>query len=90
MNEILIGLGSWLVPLEWAGSALGISGAWLMAARKTSARYAWTLWIGSNLCLILFALGHQHMGLLFQQLAYLAANILGIRMWRNTGGQTST
>ncbi|WP_321820832.1 MULTISPECIES: hypothetical protein [unclassified Burkholderia] len=65
--------------LEWAGAGLGIAGSYLLAENRPSSRYAWPIWIGSNLCLIAYFVALQSWGVLAMQAFYLHSSMRGFR-----------
>lgn len=71
-NEIL------LTALEWAGSFVGLTGAWLLASNTRLSRWGWVAFLGSNVLLVALAVGLQRWGLLVMQLGFLCSSILGI------------
>lgn len=64
---------------EWSGSALGLIGAFLVATHSRFSRLGWIAFILANLAMIVFALGHQHWGLLLQQSGFFGTSLLGLR-----------
>ena len=43
--------------LEWAGSLLGLLGAFLLATHTRVSRYGWLAFLAANLAMIGFAIG---------------------------------
>lgn len=69
------------VVLEWIGALLGLSGAFLLATHSPLSRYGWLAYLGANFAMAAFALSIDAHGLLFQQIGFTAATLLGI--WRS-------
>jgi nicotinamide riboside transporter PnuC len=67
---------------EWAGSILGLLGAFLLATNSRFSRWGWMAFLGANLAMISFALQIQAHGLLLQQLGFTATSCLG---WYRAG-----
>lgn len=65
--------------LEWAGALLGVGGSYLLAENRPASRYAWPLWIASNLCLIGYFISLASWGVLGMQLFYLHSSVRGFR-----------
>ncbi|MBK4736146.1 hypothetical protein [Noviherbaspirillum pedocola] len=63
---------------EWAGSLLGLVGAFLLATHTRFSRYGWLAFFAANLAMIAFALGIHRYGLLLQQTGFVATSILGL------------
>lgn len=55
--------------LEWSGSLLGLTGALLLATNSRLSRYGWLAFLIANFCMLGFAVGGRHWGLLTQQAA---------------------
>lgn len=64
--------------LEWAGSLLGLLGAFLLATHTRFSRYGWVAFFAANLAMIAFALGIGRYGLLVQQVGFMGTSILGL------------
>jgi hypothetical protein len=72
-----------IVAFEWAGSILGLLGAFLLATHSPVSRYGWIAFLGANAAMIAFALGIQAWGLLLQQVGFTCTSVLGLcRAWR--------
>ena len=71
-----------MIYLEWVGAFLGVLGALLLSCNRAWSRYAWPVWIASNVFLIEFAANARAWGLFVMQVAFLAINIHGLRTWR--------
>jgi len=72
---------SWLNVLEWAGCALGILGAVLVAVKSRHAHWAWGLWLVSNLSWTAYGLGTGQMSIALQQGAFSLTSLLGLWHW---------
>ncbi|WP_442284390.1 hypothetical protein [Variovorax sp. M-6] len=64
--------------LEWSGSVLGLVGALMLATNSRLSRYGWVAFLIANFCMLGFAIGGRHWGLLTQQAGFTATSILGI------------
>ena len=64
--------------LEWAGSLLGLLGAFLLATHTRVSRYGWLAFLAANLAMIGFAIGIGRYGLLLQQTGFMFTSLLGI------------
>lgn len=67
-----------LVGFEWAGSLLGLLGAFLLATHSRVSRYGWLAFLAANVTMIVFAAGIGAHGLLVQQLGFTASSLLGL------------
>lgn len=67
-----------ILVLEWAGSLLGLTGAFLLAVHAHFSPYGWIAFLLANLAMIGFAIGIRRYGLLVQQLGFTATSLLGI------------
>jgi hypothetical protein len=65
--------------LEWTGAILGVVGAYMLAENRPGSRYAWPIWIGSNLCLLTYFLMIHSWGVLGMQAIYLHSSLRGFR-----------
>lgn len=64
--------------LEWTGAVLGVIGSYLLAENRSFSRYAWPIWIGSNVCLIAYFVAIHSWGVLAMQAVYLLSSIRGL------------
>ena len=67
-----------ILMLEWAGSLLGLTGAFLLAIHAHFSPYGWIAFLLANLAMIGFAIGIRRYGLLVQQIGFTATSVLGI------------
>lgn len=67
--------------LEWPGCALGVAGAFLLASNSRFSPVGWLLFLASNACWIVYALGGGMPGLFWQQIAFTATSLLGVWRW---------
>lgn len=67
--------------LEWSGGMGDILGALILARKTENSGYAYPVFIGSSLCLMLFALINAHWGLLTAQAVFMAINGYGAYRW---------
>jgi FtsH-binding integral membrane protein len=67
-----------LKVLEWAGCALGLIGAFVLATNTSFSRYGWIAFLLANFAVIGFARGIRANGLLVQQLGFMATSLIGL------------
>lgn len=67
-----------LSVFEWAGSLLGLLGAFLLATNSRVSRYGWLAFLAANVAMIGFAVGIHAHGLLLQQFGFLGTSCLGL------------
>jgi len=67
--------------LEWSGALLGVSAALLLALNVPLSAWAYVLYLLSSLCLMVWAYWQKAYGLVFQNLVFVAINVLGIYRW---------
>lgn len=65
---------------EWAGTALGLIGAALLAVNCRYSRLGWVCFLASNVCLLGMAFLIDRQGLQVLQLGFMCTSLLGI--WR--------
>lgn len=70
-----------LTQLEWAGSASGLLGAFLLATNTAISGYGFVAFLFSNLCWIAVGRGRAMHGLTTMQLGFMATTLLGIWRW---------
>lgn len=63
---------------ELIGSLLSVVGAIWLALNLRTSRYAWLLWVISNIFLIIFFYAHHHFGVLLNQVVLLGTSMLGV------------
>lgn len=78
---LVLGLGAEVLALEWAGSALGMSGTFLLASRGRWARWAFPVWASSNALLAVLTWRSGQMGVLTLQLGFLVLNSYACLSW---------
>jgi hypothetical protein len=64
--------------LDWAGGALGLLGAYTLAAHSRFSRYGWWAFMLANLVYIALAAKLGLHGLLAQQIGFVGSSFLGI------------
>jgi hypothetical protein len=64
--------------LEWSGSLLGLTGAFLLATHTQFSEYGWVAFLLANFAMIAFAVGIRRYGLLVQQIGFTATSVLGL------------
>lgn len=72
---------SWLFFFEWAGCALGVLGAVLVAVKSPHAHWAWVLWLVSNLSWTAYGVGTGQASIALQQGAFSITSMLGLWHW---------
>lgn len=70
--------GQWT---EYAGAALGILGALLLAVKSRYSGWAFVLWLASNVLWIIFGARGPHWGLVLQNLVFSITSMIGIYVW---------
>lgn len=63
---------------EWAGCALGLLGAFLLATNTRFSRYGWIAFFFANIAMIGLAVLIGGNGLLLQQAGFVATSVLGL------------
>lgn len=63
---------------EWAGSILGLAGAFVLATNTRFSRYGWLAFLMANVAMIAFSLSISAFGLLVQQVGFMATSLLGL------------
>lgn len=69
---------SFTTAAEWAGTVLGLVGAWLVAVHTSISPYGWVAFTVANVATILFAIGIRRWGLLVQQAGFMGSSLLGL------------
>lgn len=72
---------SQMVAIEWAGSLLGLLGAFLLATNSPISGFGFVAFLVSNVCWIGCAVHRKVGALLVMQLGFMATSILGITRW---------
>jgi len=67
--------------IEWAGSLLAIIGALLIAANVHLEVLAFSIYLVSNLLLIIFSWQKKHYGILIMTVVFVIINFVGIIRW---------
>ena len=67
--------------MEWAGAAMAITGATLLATNTSFSGWGWIAFLGSNLAWIFYSLATGQRGLFTQQVLFTATSLLGIARW---------
>lgn len=62
---------------EWGGAFLAIAGALILSMNRPWSRFAWPVWILSNLLLVVATAHGRQWGLVTMQLAFLIVNVNG-------------
>lgn len=70
-----------MTTIELFAAAFGILGNALLAYKGKHAGWGFVAFLASNAGWIAFALQHDHLGLLAQQLCFTATSLLGIYHW---------
>ena len=68
----------YLSVLEWAGCALGLLGAFVLATNTSFSRYGWVSFLLANFAVIGFARGIRANGLMVQQIGFMGTSLLGL------------
>ena len=64
--------------MEWAGTVLGLVGAYLLAANTRFSSKGWYFFLAANFAIIGFSIIGSHWGLFTQQVGFTGSSILGI------------
>lgn len=72
---------TWLSLFEWVGCALGVTGAVLVAVKSRHARWAWVMWLVSNLCWTAYGIGTGNLAITLQQGAFSVTSMIGLWHW---------
>jgi hypothetical protein len=67
-------------PFQCVGAVFGIAGSYLLAENRSWSRYAWPLWLASNVALIVYFTKIHAWAVLTMQAFYLLSSIRGC--WR--------
>lgn len=67
--------------LENVGSIAGACGATMLAMNNSVSAYGWLMFLGSNICFILFCARKQLYSMLAMNIVFLATSLLGIYRW---------
>lgn len=79
--ESLFPVGPARTCLEWVGTVLGVGGALLLALNGRFAKWAWPMWMLSNLCFITFGLLIGAYGLVTMQAGFFTTSSIGCWKW---------
>lgn len=71
--------------IEWAGSLFGVSAAVLLALNISISGWAYILYLLSSLFLAFWGYRQKAYGVAFQNLVFIAINVLGIYRWLIVG-----
>ncbi len=66
---------------EWIGTAAGIAGAVLIAARIAISGWGFVLFLVSSIAWLAAGIAHENTALILLQAAFTAINLLGIWRW---------
>lgn len=78
---IIAGMHTHIKKVEWAGSILGLAGAFLLALNSPISGWGFVAFLISNLCWVVFAIYRSSFGLLTMQVGFTATSVLGIARW---------
>lgn len=67
--------------IEWAGSLTGVSAAILLALNIPVSAWAYVFYLFSSILLMIWGYREKAHGVAFQNLVFIAINILGIYRW---------
>lgn len=76
--------------LEWTGSILALVGAVLLALNRPWSKWAWPLWVVSNISLMLFGLTIGAYGLAAMQGGFMITSFVGCKRWLLKSHPTSS
>lgn len=69
--------------IEWIGTFLGLSGAFLLSYKKINPKWIWLIWIFSNSLLFFFFMIQKQYGLSFSSLVAFIISCLGFYQNKN-------
>ncbi len=67
--------------IEWTGSLTGVSAAVLLALNMSISGWAYVFYLLSSVLLLIWGLREKAYGVAFQNLVFIAINLLGIYRW---------
>ena len=67
--------------IEWTGSLTGVSAAVLLALNISISGWAYVFYLLSSILLLIWGLREKAYGVAFQNLVFIAINLLGIYRW---------
>ena len=67
--------------MEWVGTILGILGSILFAANTEFTKYAWLVFLGSNIIWIIYGSKRKLWALVAMQVGYLIIDGIGAYRW---------
>lgn len=67
--------------LEWLGAILALSGSFILASHKLKPTFTWYLWLGSNICYILYFYKFNQQGLFLMNIFGFLINLFGLYQW---------
>lgn len=70
-----------MTPLELTAGAFGILGTLILALNGRHAGWGFVAFLASNAGWIVFAVNHNHLGLLTQNIVFTATSALGVWIW---------
>lgn len=70
-----------VIALEWSGAILGMSGSLIMSVNQPWSKWAWAIWLVSNLLLLFYALMRRSYGLITMQVFFTGTSVLGFYRW---------
>lgn len=79
--ETLFPVGPARAALEWVGTLMGVGGALLLALNGPHAKWAWPMWMLSNVCFIVFGLIIGAYGLVTMQAGFFTTSSIGCWKW---------
>ena len=70
-----------MVAFEWSGAILGMTGSLMMSVNQPWSKWAWAIWLVSNLLLLTYAITRRSYGLITMQLFFTCTSVLGFYRW---------
>lgn len=67
--------------VELLGAATGLAGAYLIAIQHRWSRWAFVIWLASNVMWAAFAWGEGHWFLFLQSTGFAIINLRGVKSW---------
>ena len=81
LSRVLPGI---LWAMEWGGALLAVVGALVMSMNRPWSWHAWSIWLLSNLLLLVPTTHSAHWGLAAMQMVFLVLNVNGLLRCRRT------
>jgi len=64
--------------IEWTATILSLAGAIMLSTNMTGARWAWPVWLVSNIFWIWFGCEKEAYGLVLTQIGFTVTSLIGV------------